>query len=388
MRDAHAHLLDHDRAADALRLAAALWRYGYTRGHYREIRQMIETALAGVDDHDALRSRALNGKGLLAIMLRDHGSAREAHRQALALATPLGLDREIAIARIGLADIDASFEHDTEGALSHLRHAAEAYERLDDPRGIASVLTNRGYIEWQLGQLDRAFATHEEAGVLYQRARDIRGIAWSKTNTGRIATQQGRHHEAVPRLRAGLEGYVQVGDVAGIAEILEALAAVAVGSGDLERASELLGAAATTRASIGSAPSGLDLEHRDATLAAARRGPGHEATYARGQRLDADEAVALARAYPLPAPPRSLNMTDVRRLAHARFGITKREHEVLALLAEGLTDQEAANRLSLSVRTVNTHTSALMRKLDVNSRVAAVRAAHRAGILPGSHLGT
>jgi DNA-binding CsgD family transcriptional regulator len=29
-----------------------------------------------------------------------------------------------------------------------------------------------------------------------------------------------------------------------------------------------------------------------------------------------------------------------------------------------------------------------MRKLDVNSRVAAVRAAHRAGILPGSHLGT
>jgi non-specific serine/threonine protein kinase len=384
LRAAHAHLLAHDRRVDALRLAAALWRYAYTRGHYREVRAMIEVALAGIDDRDALRARAHNGIGLLSIMLRDHDRASGAHQRALALATPLGLDREIAIARIGLADIAATVGNDTGSALEHLRHAAEAYERLDDARGIASVLTNRGYIEWQLGQLDAAFATHEEAGMLYQRTRDTRGIAWSSTNTGRIAAQQGRYHEAVRRLLGGVESYAKVGDAAGIAEILEALAAVAIGTGDLAHASTLLGAAAATRAGIGSTLSGIDLEHRDATLAAARRGASHEVAWERGARLDLDGAIALARAFPRPASPRAPEPADLRRLARERFGITTREHEVLGLLREGITDQELADRLGLSVRTVHTHTASLMRKLDVNSRIAAVRAAHRAGILPGS----
>jgi non-specific serine/threonine protein kinase len=381
LHDAHQHLLDHDRPVDALRLATALWRYGYTRGHYREIRRMIETALAGVDGHDALRSRALNGVGLLTIMLRDADGAREAHQQALALAMPLGLDREVAIARIGLADIDATVANDTAAALRHLQFAMAAYERLGDARGMASVLTNRGYIEWQLGQLDVAFATHEEAGVLYTRASDTRGIAWSRTNTGRIAAQQGRFREAVPRLLAGLEGYVPIGDVSGVAEVLEALAAVAAGTGDLGRASTLLGAAATARAGIGSALSGLDLAQRDATLAAARRGAEHEAAYARGTSMGIEEAIALARSFPVPAAPPESPPPDARWLARERFGITPREYQVLALLDEGLTNNEIAARLGVSPRTVQAHTQALLRKLDVGSRGAAVYAAHQAGII-------
>ena len=103
--------------------------------------------------------------------------------------------------------------------------------------------------------------------------------------------------------------------------------------------------------------------------------------FTRGQRLDTDEAIGLARAFPMPASPPARDMTDVRRLARERFGITRREHEVLALLADGLTDQQMADRLGLSIRTVHTHTSSLMRKLDVHSRAAAARAAHQAGIL-------
>jgi non-specific serine/threonine protein kinase len=382
IRDAHHHLLGHGRAVDALRLAAALWRYAYARGHYREIRRMLEIALAEVTGHDELRARALNGVGLLAIMLRDPEPARAAHRQALGLATSLGLDREIAIARIGLADLNMTVDGDTDGALRHLSHAAAAYERLSDARGTASVLTNRGYIEWQRGLLDQAAATHEEAGALYERAGDTRGIAWSRTNTGRIATQRGRHHEAVPLLLVALDGYGQIGDVSGIAEILEALAAVAVGTGDLSRASTLLGAAATTRAGIGSTLTGLDRDQRDATLAAARQGPDHDDAWAQGERLGIDEAVALARAFPVPAARRGPGAEDARTLARKRFGITTREHEVLTLLDAGMTDQEMADRLGLSVRTVNSHTAALMRKLDVNSRVAVVHAAHQAGIVP------
>lgn len=57
-----------------------------------------------------------------------------------------------------------------------------------------------------------------------------------------------------------------------------------------------------------------------------------------------------------------------RRLARA--GVTGRETEVLAALAERLRNREIAERLHVSVRTVESHVAALLRKLDVADRAA------------------
>jgi DNA-binding CsgD family transcriptional regulator len=347
------------------------------------MREWLEVALAGVDDHDMLRCRALNGLGMLANITRDPNGSREAYHRALAIALPLELDREIAISRIGLADIEATVANDTDSALRHLEFAGKTYLRLQDDRGIASVLTNRGYIEWQLGQLDRAFATHEDARAMYERVSDTRGIAWSDMNTGRIATQQGRLHEAVPRLRAGLDGYLKVGDVSGVAEALEAFAAAAIGTGERETASVLLGAAAALRERIDSTPFGLDRAERDTTLAAARAAPGHEAAFARGADLDPEAAIAIARGIPVPATPAT--SVDAQALARERFDLTPREHEVLVLLSDGLTNPQIAARLAISPRTVQTYMASILRKLKVPSRVAAARAAHQAGVIPTHH---
>jgi DNA-binding NarL/FixJ family response regulator len=62
-------------------------------------------------------------------------------------------------------------------------------------------------------------------------------------------------------------------------------------------------------------------------------------------------------------------------------GLTAREVEVLRLVALGLTDAEAADRLFLSVRTVNAHLRSIYRKLDVSSRAAAGRFAAENGLL-------
>ena len=55
-----------------------------------------------------------------------------------------------------------------------------------------------------------------------------------------------------------------------------------------------------------------------------------------------------------------------------RFPLTRREHDVLALLAPGHTNREIADRLFLSPRTVDSHVASIMSKLGVHTRHAAL----------------
>ena len=56
-----------------------------------------------------------------------------------------------------------------------------------------------------------------------------------------------------------------------------------------------------------------------------------------------------------------------------RHGISKREHEVLSLMAQGFSNQEIADKLFVSLNTVKTHTSNLFMKLAVSRRTQAVQ---------------
>jgi DNA-binding NarL/FixJ family response regulator len=62
--------------------------------------------------------------------------------------------------------------------------------------------------------------------------------------------------------------------------------------------------------------------------------------------------------------------------------VTTREREVLQLAAEGQSNPEIADRLGISVRTVETHRANLMHKLDLRSQTDLVRYALKRGILP------
>lgn len=57
--------------------------------------------------------------------------------------------------------------------------------------------------------------------------------------------------------------------------------------------------------------------------------------------------------------------------------LSPREHEMLVLITEGLTAKEMAERLGVSVHTIDTHTRHLFKKPDVRSRDAAVARALR-----------
>jgi two-component system, NarL family, response regulator LiaR len=65
----------------------------------------------------------------------------------------------------------------------------------------------------------------------------------------------------------------------------------------------------------------------------------------------------------------------------SKIGISKRELEVLQLISEGLSNQEIADRLFVSLNTVKTHSSNLFLKLDVKRRTQAVQKAKDLGVL-------
>jgi NarL family two-component system response regulator LiaR len=72
---------------------------------------------------------------------------------------------------------------------------------------------------------------------------------------------------------------------------------------------------------------------------------------------------------------------EVDEAQRVKCGLSARELEVLALMAEGLSNQEIAGRLFVSLNTVKTHTSNLFEKLDVKRRTQAVSKAKELNII-------
>ncbi len=72
-----------------------------------------------------------------------------------------------------------------------------------------------------------------------------------------------------------------------------------------------------------------------------------------------------------------LNETEMEKL-----GISKRELEVLQLISGGLSNNEIAEKLFVSLNTVKTHSSKLFEKLDVKRRTQAIEKAKRLRLIP------
>ncbi|MDB5124520.1 MAG: liaR 1 [Mucilaginibacter sp.] len=65
-----------------------------------------------------------------------------------------------------------------------------------------------------------------------------------------------------------------------------------------------------------------------------------------------------------------------------RLHLSTRELEVLQLIANGLSNQQIAERLFVSLNTIKTHTSNLFLKMEVERRTQAIEMAKRLGLIP------
>lgn len=86
----------------------------------------------------------------------------------------------------------------------------------------------------------------------------------------------------------------------------------------------------------------------------------------------------VVKEVPVPlAEPFIVNEEQLRQL-----GITKRELEILELIAQGMSNREIAEKLFVSENTVKTHSSRLLDKLSAKRRTQAVQIAKERGLIP------
>jgi DNA-binding NarL/FixJ family response regulator len=124
----------------------------------------------------------------------------------------------------------------------------------------------------------------------------------------------------------------------------------------------------------------------DRALSASRKAlspADFEAAWESGERLGLADAIAAANVCLGATDPLVPGAGEGQVTTPAKgtdTGLSARELEVLRLMADGMSNQQIADRLFVSQRTVSNHVSSILSKLQFGSRTAAVAYAIRSGI--------
>ncbi|MDX3452088.1 LuxR C-terminal-related transcriptional regulator [Streptomyces sp. ME02-8801-2C] len=367
LRVEHANLLaalayDDDPQA-GLALAAALRFHWCAGGFLGEGRRQLDRALAAAPEPTPARIRALCAGAWVVLLQGDHVAAERWLAEAgelgkqqddrVMLAHVLGLRGALAAFQGRLAQAVPLFEHAIAAHTEAGREASAMFELfqlaavlmdLGDPRGAEACR--------------RAIALGEAHGERWARAHAM----WTLSCD---AWRRGDREEALKLIRTALEIERGFNEPLSAALMLETLAWISASYGEYERAGRLLGAARKLWRDVGANISAfgpaLEADHARCEQSVVRAlgveayeralavGGGHDSP---GQAIDhaLDSGVEPAAQDPVPGP------------------LTRRELEVAALVAKGMSNRQIAARLVLSLRTVDFHVGNIRAKLGFASR--------------------
>ena len=181
------------------------------------------------------------------------------------------------------------------------------------------------------------------------------------------------------RYLAYIDQFGDRGEMRLVADALAGIAAAATAWGRHRAALLLFGAADAVRERVGVGmilPTAAALVERDlAALHELVDDREFAAILAEGRALPLPDAIALAAAVSPLGRGLPISSTE------PPTPLTRREREILGMLAESLTDREIGEALFLSPRTVNWHVRGILAKLGVASRREATARARAAGWL-------
>lgn len=238
-------------------------------------------------------------------------------------------------------------------------------------------------LHWQ-GENDRAEALLMDALAIYQDTGDAWGLANVTNNLAYVAADRGDWQLAAARQLVSLDAGLESGIKEALFDILANIAVTAIGCHLYQAGVRVFAGAQGIVATLNYQIEAPEREWHEQAIATARAKLGErefEAMRIAGAALSADEAVTEARRV-LDAVRNGAKHLDVPAAANGLavsmlFGLTKREHEILRLLAGRLTDPEIAKHLFVSPRTVEGHVAKILGKLGAGNRREAAALAVR-----------
>jgi predicted ATPase/DNA-binding CsgD family transcriptional regulator/DNA-binding XRE family transcriptional regulator len=347
-----------------LRLASAVWRFWWLRSFFGEGRAELRGLLdrAGDAPPPRIRARALLALGELAFRQGDMQAARAPLEYARDLFWQAQDDLGVALTLRSLGRL----------ALDEGDHIA-ARTLLEEDLRIERELGHRGGLPWPLTYLawlatfDARFAEARallsEALRLCRELGDREGIGRQLFSLGHVALETGQLRDARAQFAESLTIFAALDYKYGIAYVLEGLADVAALEGESQRALWLGGAAAALRESTGAAASAEFRARHAARQSVARKALG---TRAAQHAWDAGRALAPSQVVAAALTEPSLPATLVAGARHDP--LTRREREVVALLARGSSNRQIAAALVIGERTVEMHVGHILAKLGLSSR--------------------
>jgi predicted ATPase/DNA-binding CsgD family transcriptional regulator len=362
----------------ALRLAAALWSFWYTHGYLSEGRRSLEAAISASEPPTTpAKAKALNGAGYIALFQGEYGAARGYFERSLALYRGLDDKEGIASSLIHLGFVAVLSQRDLESIPALYEEAASLGSEVRDRRVAGNLLIFSALSAISQGDLERASVLSEEGLVLFREIRDVQGIGHSLNNLGLNAVMLQDHDAASTFMRENLRVAREADYKLAIQYSLFGLGMVAAAGGRSARAARLWGAQEAMREAFGIqitplAYSTTDYEGYVATARSQLDEAAFAAAWSEGRAMTTEEAVEYALGTDEAASPHEDAASPM---------LSERETEVLALVAEGLTNPQVAQRLYLSPRTVGQHLRSVFRKLGASSRAAAAREALERGLI-------
>ena len=304
---------------------------------------------------------------------------------------------------------------DFKDAYTHLMAALDIARSLNDAISLVSILHSLVAVavaDPQIG-LQRGRAWVEEGLTYARKYNDMSRIQFFLAGLGEMLRLEGKHEEAARILEEALQTindvmpkeelilfwlnlgfvYSRIGKhdsskrifLENLSELqrldhleyewvfcLLGLAGVAVTEGKPELAAKVLGALGKEKEQLVYWPT--DRNEYERILASAKAQLSEKQfnqLYEEGRALSLKDAAQL-----ILGQGTKEKGPDATRLDQ----LTKREIEILRLVAQGLSDAQVAERLVLSPRTVNAHLTSIYNKLGVNSRSAATRYAVEHGL--------
>lgn len=368
----HTYYQERDETAQ---LAMITWRLGWLaqlQCHYAQVHVLYNEAMIlsrkAHDEHmvDVVRYHL----AYLALTEGDYQQSRVLMEESLAYRKTVNHALGIAAALGDMAQLlRISSLAPPVDEMQRLLDESIIYAReAGDRNVIMAIRFGMAWVAFLRGNLDEASQVVDETITFYKEAGKLQSLGHYLELLARISAARGQYAEARVTFEESAVLAKKQNDINTLSSGLVELAHLGVEQGQYARAARILGADEKIRETASVLTSPFDSLHRDHAMTIASAVLGRELftlLWSEGRTLGLMEALAASDA--LPTTRKAASTRGIMYPA----GLTRREVDVLRLVAQGLTDSQVAEQLVISTRTVTTHLTSIYNKLQINSRAAA-----------------